>query len=105
MAAPTATPEQVRATLTRLVAEHGEGLAGLSRMIRRSNGYLARFLEGGSPAMLLPKDRLVLAKYFQIDERVLGAGDDDAVPPWAPPAKAAPRQKWKRRERPIWEGA
>lgn len=81
----TATPAQVRATLTRLAAEHNEPLAGLSRMIRRSPGYLARFIEGGSPEKLLAKDRLVLAQYFGVDERLLGAGEDEARAPWVPP--------------------
>lgn len=88
------TPEQVRATLEKLVEQHGEGLAGLSRMIGRSDGYLSRFIEGGSPATLLPKDRLLLAKYFRIDERFLGAGDDDARPPWSPPKPEAKRKRW-----------
>ena len=90
-----ATPKQVRETLERLVAERDERLAGLSRMIGRSSGYLSRFLEGGSPAALLPKDRLLLAKYFRIDERLLGASDDDVRAPWSPPKGEAPRKRWK----------
>jgi hypothetical protein len=87
------TPEQVRATLERLVEQHGESLAGLSRMIKRSDGYLSRFIEGGSPVKLLAKDRLLLAKYFRIDERELGAQEDEARAPWSPP-KEKPRRRW-----------
>lgn len=89
----TATPEQVRATLSRLADKHGEDLAGLSRMIGRSAGYLSRFIDGGPPAKLLAKDRLLLAKYFRIDERELGASDDDSVAPWSPPKEKA-RKRW-----------
>lgn len=89
----TATPDQVRATLKRLVAEQNEPLAGLSRMLKRSPGYLARFIDGGSPEKLLAKDRLLLAQYFRIDERELGAEDDDAVAPWSPPTVPA-RKRW-----------
>jgi hypothetical protein len=88
------TPEQVRATLQSLVAEHGESLAGLSRMIRRSDGYLSRFIDGGSPVKLLAKDRLLLAKYFGIDERQLGAEEDEARAPWTPPKPVAKRKRW-----------
>lgn len=96
------TPEQVRATLQRLAAEHNESLAGLSRMIRRSDGYLSRFIDGGSPERLLPKDRLLLAKYFRIDERLLGAEDDEARAPWSPPPVKVrkPWVAWWRSKRP-----
>lgn len=46
--------------------------ATLSRMIGRSDGYLTRFIEGGSPVRLLAKDRSILAKYFGVDERMPG---------------------------------
>lgn len=97
-----ATSDEVRATLKRLVEEHNEPLAGLSRMIKRSDGYLGRFIDGGSPERLLAKDRLLLAQYFRIDERLLGAGDDEARAPWSPPKVKAPRRwmAWWRSKRP-----
>lgn len=85
--------DEVRATLRRLVVEHNESLADLSRMLKRSPGYLSRFIDGGSPEKLLAKDRLLLAQYFRIDERLLGAEDDDARAPWSPPAVKV-RKPW-----------
>lgn len=90
----TADPDQVRANLRRLIEEQQEALAPLSRFIGRSDGYLHRFLEGGSPVKLLARDRLMLAKYFRVDERLLGAAEDEARPPWSPPKRTANRKPW-----------
>lgn len=79
----TATPEQVRDTLRRLVDRDGEELAPLSRMIGRPNGFLSRFL-AGCPEKLRPKERLLLARYFGVDERELGAADDEGRASFVP---------------------
>ena len=76
---PDATPDQVRATLARLVEADGASLAALSRMIRRNEAYLQQFINRGTPERLAELDRLLLAQYFRIDERELGARD-----PWKP---------------------
>lgn len=78
----TISTEDVRATIARLSAHHSESLAGLSRMLGRNDAYLQQFVKRGSPAKLDEDDRLMLAKYFQIDERLLGARE-----PWTPAAR------------------
>lgn len=77
--AQSATAEQVRATLESLALERGVSLAELSRMIRRNEAYLQQFIRRGTPARLAEDDRLMLARYFRIDERLLGARE-----PWTP---------------------
>jgi hypothetical protein len=73
------TSEQARATVEALVARDSESLAALSRMIRKNPAYLQQYVKRGTPEWLHEDDRLLLAKYFQIDERRLGARD-----PWTP---------------------
>lgn len=76
------TNEQVRATLARLVTERRESYASLSRLISRNAAYLQQFVERGTPKRLPEDARLLLAKYFGVDERRLGARD-----PWTPPRR------------------
>ena len=82
---PDATPAQVRATLARLANEKRVSLAALSRMIRRNEAYLQQFIRRGTPERLAEHDRLLLAQYFKIDERDLGARD-----PWKPAHSSGP---------------
>lgn len=77
------TPEQIRATVERLAAEQGESLAALSRMLRRNDAYLQQFVKRGSPKRLPEDARLLLAQFFGVDERELGARD-----PWMPGEEA-----------------
>lgn len=76
---PDPTPDQVRATLARLIEADGASFAALSRMIRRNHTYLWQFIHRGLPERLAEPDRLLLEQYFRIDERELGARD-----PWLP---------------------
>lgn len=76
---PEPTPAQVRAILESLALERGHSLAKLSRMIRRNDAYLQQFVKRGTPKRLAEEDRLMLAKLFRVDERVLGARE-----PWRP---------------------
>lgn len=62
-----------RAVLDRLVSERGEDYAALSRMIGRNAAYVQQFIKRGSPRRLAERDRALLAAYFAIDERLLGA--------------------------------
>lgn len=63
---------EVRENLKRLTAEHGVGYAALSRMLRRNAAYIQQFVTRGSPVRLEEADRKLLARYFQVDEEVLG---------------------------------
>lgn len=73
------SPDEVRATLRALAAEHGDSLAGLSKLLGRNPAYLQQFVTRGSPKRLDEDDRLMLAQRFQVDERRLGARE-----PWTP---------------------
>jgi len=70
---PLITPEAIRATLERQVRRHGETFAGLSRMLRRGDRYLQRFVREGTPRRLEPEEARTLARYFRIDPVLLGA--------------------------------
>lgn len=62
-----------RAALARLIAEKGEDFAGLSRLIGRNPAYIQQFIKRGSPRRLAESDRRILARYFGVDEALLGA--------------------------------
>jgi hypothetical protein len=62
-----------RAALARLIGERGEDYAGLSRLIGRNPAYIQQFIKRGSPRRLAEADRRTLARYFGVDEAVLGA--------------------------------
>jgi len=73
------TPADVRATLRQLAVRHKVSLAELSRVVGRNPAYIHQFLAKGSPERLPEDERLALAMFFGVDERVLGARE-----PWAP---------------------
>ena len=62
-----------RAALARLIDERGEDYAGLSRLLGRNPAYVQQFIKRGSPRRLAEADRRILARYFGVDEAVLGA--------------------------------
>lgn len=61
-----------RAALARLIAEHREDYAGLSRLIGRNPAYIQQFIKRGVPRKLAEEDRRKLARYFGVDESLLG---------------------------------
>jgi phage repressor protein C with HTH and peptisase S24 domain len=61
-----------RAALERLIRERREDYAGLSRLIGRNAAYIQQFIKRGIPRKLDEADRRTLARYFQVDEQVLG---------------------------------
>ena len=61
-----------RAALARLIEERGEDYAGLSRLIGRNPAYIQQFIKRGSPRRLAEADRRILARYFRVDEALLG---------------------------------
>jgi hypothetical protein len=62
-----------RAALARLIEERGEDYAGLSRLIGRNAAYIQQFIKRGTPRRLAEADRRILARYFGVDEALLGA--------------------------------
>lgn len=72
MSDPIITPAMVRATLTRQKIRYGETFAGLSRMLKRDDRYLSRFVREGKPERLTDREIELLAGYFRIDPMLLG---------------------------------
>ncbi|MGJ8535759.1 MAG: S24 family peptidase [Parasphingopyxis sp.] len=64
-----------RQVLERLARERGDDYSALSRMIGRNAAYIQQFIKRGTPRRLAERDRRILAEYFAVDERMLGAPD------------------------------
>ena len=61
-----------RATLDQLIRERGEDYVGLSRLLGRNPAYVQQYIKRGSPRRLAEDDRRLLARYFGVDESLLG---------------------------------
>jgi len=70
--------EDPRAALARLIAENAEDYAGLSKLVGRNPTYIQQFIKRGSPKKLPETERGILARYFGVDESVLGGPDASA---------------------------
>ena len=64
--------EDPRMALDRLVVENGDDYASLSKLIGRNAAYIQQFVKRGTPKRLPEAERGILARYFGVDERVLG---------------------------------
>lgn len=64
--------EQVRQELDRLISERKVGYAALSRMLGRNPSYIQQFVKRGSPRHLEEADRRKLARFFGVEDNVLG---------------------------------
>jgi SOS-response transcriptional repressor LexA len=64
--------EDPREALDRLIAANGDDYAGLSKLVNRNAAYIQQFIKRGSPKRLPEKERGILARYFGVDERILG---------------------------------
>lgn len=70
-----------RAELQRLITERREDYAALSRMLGRNAAYIQQFIKRGVPRKLAEEDRRKLARYFGVDESLLGgAASPDTAP-------------------------
>lgn len=70
--------EGPRAALARWIAENAEDFAGLSKLVGRYPNYIQQFIKRGSPKKLPEMERGILARYFGVDESVLGGPDASA---------------------------
>lgn len=64
--------EEPRAALARLIVENGDDFAGLSKLVGRNPTYIQQFIRRGSPKKLPEEERGILARYFGVDESLLG---------------------------------
>ena len=67
--------EDPRFALDRLIRDNNDDYVGLSRLLGRNAAYVQQYIKRGSPKRLPEQERSVLAHYFGVDERVLGAPD------------------------------
>ena len=65
--------DQARENLERLIQERGVNYSSLSRLLGRNAAYIQQYIKRNSPRHLDENDRMVLARFFGVDERVLGA--------------------------------
>ena len=70
--------EDARTALQRLIEERGEDYAGLSRLLGRNPAYVQQYIKRSSPRRLAERDRRLLARYFGVDETLLGAPETAA---------------------------
>ncbi|MEP6786452.1 MAG: S24 family peptidase [Sphingomonadales bacterium] len=91
-----------RSILDQLIREHGEDYASLSRLLGRNAAYIQQFIRRGTPRKLDEDDRRTLARYFRIDEAMLGG------PTALPPARSGraghvndPVPGWRGPQRPV----
>src|SRR3954470_23702962 len=78
-----------RVALARLIEERGEDYAGLSRLLGRNAAYIQQFIKRGSPRRLAESDRRILARYFGVEEALLGAREADPGPGLRPVPRLA----------------
>lgn len=71
------SPQEILASL---IEERGENYGALSRLIGRNAAYIQQFIKRGTPKKLDEEDRRVLARYFGVDEAVLGGLLPDTQP-------------------------
>jgi hypothetical protein len=64
--------EDPRSYLARLIEERREDFSALSRLLGRNPAYIQQFVKRGTPKRLGEADRQVLARYFNVDEHLLG---------------------------------
>jgi hypothetical protein len=62
-----------RASLARLILENKEDYAGLSKLVGKNAAYIQQFIKRGTPKKLGEQERGILARYFGVDETILGA--------------------------------
>lgn len=62
-----------RQALDQLIQQKGSSYAAISRLIGRNASYIQQFIRRGSPRELEERDRTMLAQFFGVDERLLGA--------------------------------
>lgn len=64
--------ESIRRALDRLITAQGENYGAMSRLLGRNAAYIQQYIKRGTPRKLDEDDRRTLARYFGVDERVLG---------------------------------
>lgn len=79
----------IRSTLDRLIRERGASYASISALIGRNPAYIQQFIARGTPRKLDESDRQILARYFGVEEAMLGALSPFAFAPKHPQSPSA----------------
>jgi len=73
------TEARPRDVLEQLIAQHGDDYTSLSKLVGRNAAYIQQFIKRGTPRALPERERGILARYYGIDEALLGAPQSRAV--------------------------
>lgn len=65
--------DDARKALDELIRQRGCNYSEISRLLGRNAAYIQQFIRRGSPKQLDEQDRAVLARFFGVDEKLLGA--------------------------------
>ncbi len=68
-----------RAALQRLILENGDDYAGLTKLVGRNAAYIQQFIKRGSPKKLPETERGILARYYGVEETLLGGPAKEVV--------------------------
>ena len=74
---------RAREFLDRLIHERRENYGALSRLLGRNPAYIQQYIKRGTPRKLDEADRRMLARYFGVEEQLLG-GPGESSPASAP---------------------
>lgn len=72
--------DEARRALDELIQQRSCNYSSISRLLGRNVSYIQQYIRKGSPRYLDESDRNILARFFGVDERLLGA----------PPHRSAP---------------
>jgi phage repressor protein C with HTH and peptisase S24 domain len=64
--------DDARRALDDLIQKRGCNYSEISRLLGRNAAYIQQYIRRGSPRQLDDQDRSVLARFFGVDEKVLG---------------------------------
>jgi phage repressor protein C with HTH and peptisase S24 domain len=64
--------DEARRALDELIQKRGCNYSEISRLLGRNAAYIQQYIRRGSPRQLDDQDRSVLARFFGVDEKVLG---------------------------------
>lgn len=62
-----------REMLDKLIKESNTDYSSVSKLLGRNPSYIQQFIKRGTPRKLDEGDRAILARYFRVQERILGA--------------------------------
>ena len=65
--------DDARRALDELIQQRGVNYSSVSRLLGRNAAYIQQYIRRGSPRQLDEQDRSVLARFFGVDEKILGA--------------------------------